>query len=204
MARRDEKGNWIDQSGAHVPPKYVDQVDKKRDKMVEKLFRNAQKQHEQLQKFKAATLEEIGQYLDWLAEKYGEKKLNPGGNYSLDTFSGDKRVYIKVNKSITFDERLQVAKQKIDSCLQRWSKGAHENLKVVVTEAFQVDKKGNVDTRRILGLRRWKIKDAEWKSAMDLITEALTVTGSKRYLMFQTRENPKSEWQTVRLDLAGV
>jgi hypothetical protein len=122
----------------------------------------------------------------------------------LTGFSGRKRIQIKINKVIEFDERLQLAKQKIDDCLERWSQGANDNLKAVVFDAFKVDRKGNVDTKRILGLRKLKINDRAWKEAMELITQAVTITGTRSYILFQVRENQDSEWDTLRLDLAGV
>jgi hypothetical protein len=204
MARKDDAGNWIDGAGNHIPVKYVDPVAKKRDTLVEKLHRSAVQAQERLRKFKEQARIEIGKYLDWLAETNGEEALNPGGNYALDSFSGNLRISVKVNKVIHFDERLQLAKQKIERCAEEWSVGANENLQVVVSHAFSTDKKGNVDTNRILGLRNWKIKDPEWLSAMDLITDAITITGTREYLLFQVKDSADAEWRTIRLDLAGV
>ncbi len=204
MANKDESGNWIDSTGTPVPPKYIDPVDKKRDQLVEKQLKAAMLMQERLAAFKKAVLDDIAKYLDWLAAKHGEENLSPGGNYMLTGFSGNKRVQIKVNKVIEFDERLQLAKKKIDACLERWSQGANDNFKVVVFDAFKVDRKGNVDTKRILGLRKLKIKDAEWVAAMELISEAVTITGNRSYLMFQIKPDKDAEWEAVRLDLAGV
>lgn len=204
MADKNTKGLWIDASGNAIPAKYIDPVDKKRDQLVEKEIRQALLMQERLGKFKAAILADIAKYLQWLAERNGEEALSPGGNYQLTNFSGNRRVQIKVNKVIEFDERLQLAKQKIDDCLERWSQGANDNLKAVVFDAFKVDRKGNVDTKRILGLRKLQIKDRAWLAAMDLITEAITITGTRSYLMFQVRPNKEAEWEALRLDLAGV
>ena len=204
MANKDESGSWIDATGQPVPPKYIDPVDKKRDQLVEKEIRQALLLQERMAKFKKTVLADIGNHLDWLAQLHGEKALSPGGNYQLTGFSGNKRLQIKVNKVIEFDERLHLAKKKIDSCLERWSQGANDNFKVVVFDAFKVDRKGNVDTKRILGLRKLKIKDAEWVAAMELITEAVTITGNRSYLTFQVRPHKDAEWETLRLDLAGV
>ncbi len=204
MAEKDTKGRWIDPAGSHVPPKYIDPVDKKRDQLVEKEIRQAMLMQERLAKFKAAVMKDITKYLDWLSARCGEESLSPGGNYQLTNFSGTSRLQIKINKVIEFDERLQLAKQKIDDCLERWSEGANDNLKAVVFDAFKVDRKGNVDTKRILGLRKLLIKDKTWKAAMELITEAVTVTGTRSYLIFQVKKSRESEWETIRLDLAGV
>ncbi len=203
MARKDNKGRWIDGAGNPVPPKYVGQVDKRRDRLVEKDFRLAFQAQKNLEKFKKLVADDIAAYLKWLGEKNGEEALNPGGNYMLTGFSGEKRIHVKVNQVIEFDEQLQVAKVKIDRCLERWTEGGNQNVKVVIFDAFKVDQKGRVDTRRILALRRLKIKDKDWRAAMDLITEAVLVTGTRSYLLFQER-GVGGEWRTLRLDLAGV
>lgn len=204
MAIKDNNNNWIDATGRPVPPKYIDQVDKKRDAMVEKIFRNAMQAQQRLRKFKELVAADVQKHLDYVAGLHGEEALNPGGNYALATFSGDKRVQIKINKVIEFDERLQLAKKKIDRCLARWSEGGDDNLRVVVFDAFKVDRKGKVDTARILGLRTLKIKDSEWLEAMELITEAITITGTRSYMIIQQKPTKDSEWETLRLDLAGV
>ena len=204
MAEKDDKGRWIDGAGNHVPMKYIDPVDKKRDQLVEKEIRACLLMQQRLAAFKAGVLADITKYLDWLADRSGDKAFSPGGNYQLTNFSGNRRVQIKVNKVIEFDERLQLAKQKIDDCLERWSEGANDNLKVVVFEAFKVDSKGNVDVKRIIGLRKLKFRDKVWIAAMDLITESITITGTRSYLLFMRKENKDAEWETIRLDLAGV
>jgi len=204
MSAKDKNGNWIDAQGNSIPTKYIDPVDKKRDQLVERGIKQAFLLQTRMTKFKAAILADIDKYLGWLAERNGEEALSPGGNYQLTGFSGTKRIQIKVNKVIEFDERLQLAKKKIDACLERWSQGANDNFKVVVFDAFKVDRKGNVDTKRILGLRKLQIRDKKWNEAMDLITEAITITGNRSYLMFMVKEDKDAEWQTIRLDLAGV
>lgn len=204
MAQKDKDGSWIDPQGKAIPVKYIDPVEKRRDRMVEKLFKKALAVQKSLADLKALSLDEIHSYLQWLAGQYGEETLNPGGNYELKTFAADKQIRIKVNKVIEFDERLQLAKRKIDNCLERWSDGSNENLKLVVFEAFKVDRKGNVDTLRVLSLRKLKIKDTEWLAAMELITEAITVTGTRQYLSFHVKPDKDAEWQTIRFDLAGV
>jgi mRNA-degrading endonuclease YafQ of YafQ-DinJ toxin-antitoxin module len=172
--------------------------------MIEKQFRKAFLMQEKMSTFKKDVLADIFKYLNWLAEQKGEKAFTPNKNHQLTGFSGDKQLHIKINKVLEFDERLQLAKQKIDSCLERWSQDANDNLKVVIFDAFKVNKKGNVDTKRILGLRSLNIKDREWKAAMDLISEAVTITGTRGYLMFKVKHGQDAEWETLRLDLAGV
>jgi hypothetical protein len=202
MARQDRNGNWIDAAGNVVPKKYVKPIDKKRDILVEKLVRLAEEESARILKFKTFANGLIDAYLTDAAQSVGLEK-NPGGNYTLTGFSGHIQVERKNVAFIEFDEQLQFAKKKIDSCLQRWSEGANGNLKVVITDAFKVDKKGQVDRKRLLSLRKLEIRDAEWKEAMDLITEAITIVARREYLIFRVR-NEKGEWETIHLDIARV
>jgi hypothetical protein len=204
MAITDKNGNWIDPVGRPVPKKYVQPILRRRDALVEKLHRLAVMEQERLARFKAQVDKDIDDYLAKLAKEHGEESLNEGGNYILTNFSGNRRVQLKIGKFIEFDERLNVAKQKIDRCLEKWGEGGNENLKVIVYDTFKVDQKGRVDTKSILGLRRHQIKDKDWQDAMELISEAVTVVAKKAYLLFQVRPNQDSEWETIRLDLAGV
>ena len=203
MANIDEKGHWIDAAGDSVPPKHVRMIDKRRDRMVEKLIRNAKLTQERIRKLKIMAYKDIDTFLEYSFAQHGEAP-NKGGNYIFTGFSGDKRVQIKIATHIAFDEGLRVAKQKIDACIERWSEGANDNLCVVIFAAFKVDKKGNLDTKRILGLRRLKITDADWSEAMDIISNALHITGTKSYLMFAERKGVEQAWETIRIDLAGV
>ncbi len=203
MALKDDKGRWIDPTGNPVPPKYIGQDLKRLDKMVEKLFRQAELTQERLVKFKALIKADISKYLDWLANTKGEDVLNPGGTYKLPTFSGDKRIQIGIGKYLEFGVQLHLAKTKIDKCLEKWSENADDKIKILIFDAFKVNNKGLIDTKRILHLRTLKIKDTEWQAAMELITEAVIVTGTKQYFYFQTRDQDGA-WKTMRLDLAGV
>ena len=204
MADKDKAGNWIDPTGHPVPVKYIGKVEKQRDVTVEKIFSAGVKLQKEMSKFKVLALGDVDKYLDWLASENGIEALNKGGNYELANFSANRKVYIKVNKTIELDERLQLAKTLIDECLVSWSKNADQNLKAVVMHAFRVDTKGRVNIRAILSLLKLNIKDAQWAKAMELIKQAITVIGSKQYIFLQMRPNPRAEWQTIRLDLAGV
>ncbi|MDR1858862.1 MAG: DUF3164 family protein, partial [Treponema sp.] len=81
--------------------------------------------------------------------------------------------------------------------------GSRNEIKALVNSAFYVDKAGNINTARILGLRRLDISDPEWKRAMEAITESIQVSGSKEYLRVYTRAD-NGEYQQVPLDVAAL
>jgi hypothetical protein len=61
-------------------------------------------------------------------------------------------------------------------------------LRAIISEAFQVDKKGEIAKYRILRLRRYNIKDPVWKEAMELIDAAIQVVSTKQYITFYEKD----------------
>lgn len=202
MAKKDAKGNWLGADGNSVPPKFIPTLDKSRDAMIERIHAKAADLNKRLTDFSAYVDDEVNKYLDGAAAAAGIKR-NQGGNQIFTGFSGDKRVEIKVCRFIDFNEHLQFAKQKIDNCVSRWSEGANQNLQAVIGRAFKQDRKGNIDTKLVLGLRQLKINDREWNEAMELISKAITITGAKAYKMFAVRDET-GNWRGIPLDISRV
>ena len=75
---------------------------------------------------------------------------------------------------------------------------------MLITEAFNADKEGKINTGRVLALRRLDIKDERWQSAMTAIGESLQVVGSKEYVRFYQRLDGTDQYTPISLDVAGV
>ncbi|MBV5329997.1 MAG: DUF3164 family protein, partial [Chlorobium sp.] len=91
--------------------------------------------------------------LDLSAEKYGVTLGGVKGNINLVSFDGRFKVLREVSERLDFDERLQAAKALIDECLREWTRDSGAEVRTLIEDAFQVDKKGRINTQRILGLR---------------------------------------------------
>jgi len=204
MAVKDENGWWIDAKGDAVPPRHVRPEDKLCDRIVEKMIRRATKAHEDLVRLKRQAFEDVEIYLAKLENVYEVQARTRGGNKQLTDFAGRKRVAVKVQKVIDFDSRIELAKQLIDDCVKRWSKDADDRLIMLINDAFKVDKKGQLDRDRILGLLKLKINDAVWVKAMGIIKDAIYVAGRRAYIQFSERDAATGTWRTICLDIAGV
>ena len=88
---------------------------------------------------------------------WGGKK----GNLTLSTYDGKYRLILHHDDLVVCDERLQVAREIIGECLNKWSDGARPEIRLLVTDAFQVDKSGKINVARVLGLRRLEIHDLD-------------------------------------------
>ena len=205
MAKKTEDGDWIDRAGKAVPPTYVKPHDKARDRLVESLIKKAEAENARLQKLAVESKKRMQDFLEEMFEKQ-QLQPNKGGNYTLNNFSGDQQVCIKVHQFMEFDERIEMAKALIDECIEAWSSGASDNLVALVNDAFRVRGNKGLDVRSVLGLKKINVKDktGKWTKAMKLIDESLQVVNSKSYIQFKKRPGPDADWETIRLDIAAV
>lgn len=193
-----------DSKGRLVPEEMVKPVDKLRDELVLRLVEKAGTLSCWLAEYKATAFSEIADFVELSASEYGKKLGGIKGNICLPSYDGRYKVLLAVAENFVFDERLQVAKGLVDECIHEWSDSAVPELKALVNDAFQVDKKGNVDTKRILSLRKFDIQDKRWLQAMEAISDSLTVAGSRTYIRIYERVGDTDQWRQVPLDIAGV
>lgn len=193
------QGHW-------VPKSTIPEVDRAKDELVKEIVGKAKTLNEDIARFKAGTFGDIAAFVDLSAEKYGAKLRGASGkgNITLMSFDGRYKVQRAISEHITFDEKLQAAKALIDECITDWAQGSREEIQVLVTSAFQVDKEGNINTGRVLGLRRLNITDERWQRAMTAISESVQVTGSKSYIRVYERVGDTDQYRAIPLDIASV
>jgi hypothetical protein len=192
-----------DSQGRQVPAELVSEIDKLRDQTVRRIADEAMKMKDVLAVFKQKIRDDIYAFVDLSFQQYGKSYGGKKGNITLSTFDGKYRLVIAMDDQIVFDERLQVAREIIGGCLDKWSADARPEIRMLVSDAFQVDKTGKINTARVLGLRRLEIHDPEWREAMRAITESIQVSGSKQYLRFYER-NESGEYRQIPLDVAAL
>jgi len=198
-------GYLQDAQGRLVPEKLVKPIDKARDSLVQELISKAAAVSEAMAKFKAAAFGDIAAFVDMSAEQYDTKIGGKKGNVTLHSFDGRYKVQFAVSESIQFDERLQAAKTLIDECINEWSQGSSDEIKVLVQDAFKTDKEGNLSQGRILALRRLEITDERWNKAMKAIGESVQVVGSKQYVRFyKRRDDDTDQYDAIPLDMAAL
>jgi hypothetical protein len=192
--------------GSLVPIANIKPIDIERDKLVREIVARAKCLSDSIAMFKSGAFGDIAAFVELSAEQYGATLRGAAGkgNVSLVSFDGQYKVQRAVAESITFDERLVAAKALIDECINTWSEGSRPELRVLINSAFQVDKAGNINTGRVLGLRRLEITDPRWLQAMKAIGEAVQVTGSKSYVRVYERVGETDQYRAIPLDVAGV
>lgn len=193
-----------DAKGRLIPLSMIKPIDVTRDKLVLELVDKAKALHKAISDFKSTVFGDVAAFVQLSGEEYGVKLGGKKGNVTLFTFDGAFKILVATADKIMFDERLQAAKALVDECIADWSKGSSPEIKVLVQEAFQADKEGNLNTGRILGLRRLEITDERWLRAMKAIAESVQVVGSKQYIRFYERVGDTDQYRPISLDIAGV
>ncbi|WGL95585.1 DUF3164 family protein [Arsenophonus nasoniae] len=198
------EGYWCDAKGRLIPESIIKDIDKERDTLVSDLVKQAKSVSHDLSKFKFRAFSDIQALIDLSGEKYGAAMGGKKGNITLYSFDGRYKVQKAMQDRIAFDERLQAAKQLIDECLADWTEGARPEIHAIISQAFGTDKEGEINTARVLALRRLEIEDERWKNAMNAISEALQVVGSKSYIRIYERVGNTDQYRQIALDIAAV
>ncbi|PKN06638.1 MAG: sulfate transporter [Deltaproteobacteria bacterium HGW-Deltaproteobacteria-8] len=197
------EGYMENAQGHQVPLDQVKDIDRARHELVMEKVVKVKAMHELLAKLKAELMADVGAFVSLSAERYGAKMGGNKGNVTLLSFDGKFKISRQVAEHITFDERLQAAKDLIDECLKDWTQGARSEIQALIDQAFQVDKEGRISTTRILGLRRLDITDERWLRAMQAIGDSIQVTGTKSYVRVYERQD-SGAYTAIPLDMAAV
>lgn len=197
-------GYWKDASGNLIPESKVKDIDKLRHKVVTDLCTMAEHARDGLAAFKLHAMQEVAALVATSMEQYGVKSGGEKGNVTLTSFDGQYKLVRQMQDRIVFGEELLAAKALIDECVQEWSEGANDNIRVLVNHAFQTDKEGKINTGRVLGLRRLAIKDAAWQQAMQAIADSMQTASTKPYVRFYKRDEGTGEYRAISLDVATV
>ena len=197
------EGYLKDAQGRLVPREMVKDIDLARDALVTEIVANTLNLSALLKSFKEKTMGDIEAFVQLSAERFGANLGGDKGNITLRSFDGQFKVCRDMDERLVFDERLQVAKALIDECIVEWSDGARAELRALITDAFQVDKQGRVNTKRILALKRVNIENETWKRAMDAIAESVQVAATRAYVRIYERQDDGS-YRQISLDLSAV
>lgn len=198
----DGEPHMADGRGAKVPLRLIKETDQIIDQTVRSIMGHAINLSEQVARFKGHTFDDIGALEAILAEKYGAKLGGAKGNMTLMTHDTLFKVTVQVSDFVEFGPEMQVAKSLIDECLNEWSAGSRDEIRAIVTSAFNTDKEGQINRREVFMLLRLEITDPRWKQAMAAIHDAMRVVGSKTYIRCYQRAALDAPWMAVSIDLA--
>lgn len=191
-----------DSKGGLIPTSLIKPQALLEDELVRKVMGFAVALSEQVARFKEHTFDDIGGFEALLAQEYQATIGGAKGNKTLMTHDGLFKVQVQVADNIVFGPELQIAKALVDECLNEWAEGARDEIRAIVTRAFNTDKEGQINRSEIFMLLRLEIDDPRWQRAMKAIRDAMRVVGSKTYIRCYRREACDGQWEAVTIDLA--
>nr|WP_296580509.1 DUF3164 family protein [Xanthobacter sp.] len=191
-------------SGHLVPLENVKAEHLLEDQAVRKIIGYAEKLSAEITRFRGHAFDDVATFVELLAEKYGGKRGGAKGNTTITSFDGCRKVVVAVQEQLSFGPELQVAKDLVDECIAAWSDGAEPELRALVAHAFQVDKEGRINRAALFQLRRLDIKREPWPQAMTALGDAIRVVGSREYVRFYKRPNPRGRWEAITIDVAAA
>lgn len=202
---------WTDPQGRIVPDHLVTDADRMKDELADRSIAEGLRLQGVLSAFKKTLLDEARAAKELLFGQY-DVKIGKGtkGSFRIRSYDGSRMIEIAVQDRIVFGPELEAAKAKIDSCIERWGEGSNENLRALVVDVFRVNKAGQIDARRVLGLRKFKMKnpdgspDMEWEGAMDAITDAMITDVSAVYPRLYLRNEASGKLELVSLDFSSL
>ena len=192
-----------DARGALVPINSIKPSDLMRDDLIKEIIAKVTPLNAQLAELKRDVINDLRSFIDISANEYGVALGGKKGNVTLTSFDGSYRIQIAMQDTLHFDERLQAAKQLIDECLHEWTQNSGADLKTIVQAAFDVNKEGQINTSRVLGLRRLNIQNEKWLQAMNILSDSIQVQASKEYVRFYQR-NKDGKYELINLDIATL
>lgn len=190
--------------GHMVPMSLVEPIDQARDKLVRELIDIVLEQNKRLAEAKRRIFGDVAAFVSLSAEQYGVKRGGAKGNVTLHSYDGQYKLQVATAENIRFDERIHAAKALIDECIKDWGRHSSPELMVMVQQAFQTDKEGDLNVGRILNLRRLAIKDQRWVDAMRAISESEQVIGTKKYIRAYRRVGDSDRYEAIPLDMVAV
>lgn len=193
-----------DAKGRQVPLSMIKPIDLARNDLVLQIVDQAKHVQSELSAFKQGAFDDVEAFVQLSAEQYHVTLGGEKGNVTLTSFDGKYKIQRAISESLVFDERLVAAKALIDGCIKRWSEGSDDKIRVLINDAFRVDKAGEINTGRVLGLAKLNITDTEWQQAMRAISESVQVSGSKGYIRIYERVGNTDKYLPISLDIAAV
>lgn len=202
------KGYMQNANGGFDPISKIKPQKLEEDKIVKKIAEYADKLSAEISRFKIHTHDDIDALIDVLATEYGIKpsglKAGGKGNVSFQTYDGLTKVQISVQDRLSFGPELLAAKAKFDEFIKQESKNASHTVKLLLNQAFQLDKEGRINRGKLFALKNFKLDDPLWSEGIRALNDAVTIESTKSYIRIHRRRSVEDAWQPVNLDIAAA
>ena len=192
-----------DGQGRLTPRAMVRPQDELQDEMVRRIIGHAGDLSERISRFRGHCFDDIGGFDALLEQEYGgHTRRSVKGNRTYLSYDGTYKVQVQIAERVAFGPELQIARDLVEECLAEWARGSRDEIRAIVSHAFQVDREGGISRSAIYALLRLDIEDGRWHRAMAAIRDAMRIVGSKTYIRCYHRAASDAAWEAITIDLA--
>lgn len=174
-----------------------------RDSVVTDLVTEGIALHQALKAYKEKALKDVADLIGISAQKWQMNLGGKKGNVSITSFDGELMIQRVYAERITYTEEMEVAKAKVDECVQKWKAGSNPHIVTLANRAFQTNKNGDLSMSRIIEMLSYKIDDPEWLAAMQVVNDSLRVCGTAVYIRIYKRDD-NGKYINMTLNISGV
>jgi len=197
-----EKKVWKTAKGEIVPAEVVSAHDKKKEKVVLKIAKQALNVSKLLVELKAITESDVNKLYNEHLRIKGIEPTERKENYTLYSFDREWKIEISRADTVTFDDNINVVKQLLDEYIEDVTNQASSDIQVLVQSAFKT-RKGQIDKARFFPLFQYEIEHPLWKRAMEELKQSIDVQSSKKYIKIMRRDE-NEEYVLVPLSFSAV
>lgn len=209
MKIKEQKGEnnmWIDEKNISIPYNRVTKNERLKEKLSVSVAKSAIALCNTLKEFKQKCMDACEKAYQ---AEFKEGKASAKGGFTLYNFDKSIKIERSINENITFDENLiAAAKDKFDEFLKSSTGGIDEMVQELIMSAFSSNKKGKLDSKKVLSLLSYKSRIKETKypafhEALNLIEQSIRRPDSKTYFRIWIKDE-NNEYQNIDLNFSSL
>jgi len=199
--RRGVPAYLVDQTGASIPKKYVNDYDIERQMELESIVKDWRSERERLEKLAEKTKESAKYLEDLRGTGMAER-----GNMQITSLDGLMQIEITTSWRIVLDDRAIEAKHAMVAYVKKGlgdvKDFAHRQaVLAIIEDTFTPTKAGCLRNGMVVRLLNYKIINKEWQDACTLLRSAMQTQRGKSYLKVNVRPSTNADWEMIRLDM---
>ena len=162
--------------------------------------------HNQILAYKKECFEQKERLSKLMYETEGEEAFGKRGGFSITSENKDRRVMFKPTMNKGFNEKVDLAADKLRSVLERKVKPRSKQAFNMILALLEKKKDGTFHPDLMGQLLKMKseIEDPEFQKAVELFEESYQLTEGKTYIILRLRKSPEHDEETVVLDFAAI
>lgn len=201
--RKEENGRIEDQHGNLIKLETFKEYELQRDQLTRSLCRDCAVIADEIHALKAKMAKLIDNHIQQMGSLYNINLGGKKGNLSLTTIDKKLKVERSRQDRKTTNEHMLVAIELIQACVQKWKKGANQNLQAFVERYLRTDGKGSYNIADLQQLQKMKLKhpDEDWDNAMQALANAIEFDFTAEYFRAFYRDE-SGQYHQIPLDIA--